>query len=97
MKYLILLLLLVGCSDKDKSSIDMTDFSEKCEQLAKDVKADRYKATAWHDEETDSYEPDCSLDFIDERGRGFVSYFIHHFDTKELSAIEYYRNNKKSI
>ena len=95
MKYLFLILLLVSCSDK-LQYIDISQFTEKCQELARDVGADAYNIRI-EDVEEETYTPVCSLNFQKSTGVNSIAYWHHKFNEKELNAIQWYRNNKKSI
>lgn len=92
MKYLILLVLLFSCSKKERPTlISMTEISNLCIEIGVDLGAHNAKATAWYNEDNDTYEPDCALDFK----MTDSSYRILHLNEIELKAINIYKINKR--
>jgi hypothetical protein len=89
-KFLVLL-LLIGCSEKVPRAIDMTEFSNKCVAIGNEMKMKYVNATAWHDEKTGNYVPICSMQ-IDETSKS--EFHLFQFDEKELNAINFYKQRR---
>lgn len=91
MKYLLLLFLL-ACNKPITPSINMTEFSNQCLNLGKDVGAHSSNASLWFDEEKNEYEPNCTLEFSIGNSDLFR---VLHFKQSELDIIDFYKKYKK--